>query len=56
MQNFYTASIVFNQILKWLYSGDFKVIELCPFSFNYKLGSYLLLRYLVKGMRLDFAQ
>ena len=45
-KTFIQRSIVFKQILKWLYSGDFKVTELCPFSFNYKLGSYLLLRYL----------
>lgn len=39
-------SVIFSQTVKWLSSGDLKVTELFPFSFNYKLASYLKLRYL----------
>lgn len=57
MQNFYTAKYrVFSQTVQGLYSGDFKVTDSCPFSFNYKLDSYLLVRCLVKGMKLGFAE
>lgn len=38
-KTFIQQSIVFNQTVQWLYSGDFKVTDSCPFSFNYKLDS-----------------